>query len=113
MRWPSIVVVNWGNPFSVASCARQSYSERQYSASSFRYPSGTPRLQPTPGDPAGQRVRASRSRRSSTSAWGTSIRKARTSLSERSGPVMGLVSLLRSRPSPVWRVGLPYDRMLS
>ena len=63
--------------------------------------------------PAGQRVRASRSRRSSISAWGTSIRKVRTSLSERSGPVMGLVSLLRSRLFPVWRVGRPYDRMLS
>jgi hypothetical protein len=33
-RAPSIVVVNWANPFSRASCARQSYSSRQYDASS-------------------------------------------------------------------------------
>ena len=41
-RAPSIVVTNWPNPFSRASCTRQSYPSRQYEASSRTYSSGMP-----------------------------------------------------------------------
>src|SRR5918992_3397401 len=55
------------------------------------YSSGTPRLQPTPGSSSGKRVRASRSARSSRSAWGMSIRNDRISVSVRLGSVMPLL----------------------
>src|SRR5215218_2394856 len=71
-----MVVMNWGSSFSRASCLRQSR--------------GTPRLQPTPGSSSGQRVPASRSRRSSRSAWGTSIRNGRIPVS--AGSVLGMES---------------------
>ena len=41
-RAPSMVVVNWSNQFSRASCPRQSYSSRQYDASARTYSSGMP-----------------------------------------------------------------------
>jgi len=41
-RCPSIAVVNCSNSLSRASCARQSYSSRQYDASSRTYSSGMP-----------------------------------------------------------------------
>jgi signal transduction histidine kinase len=75
-----------GNSLSPASHWRQSYSFRQYSVSCFRYPSGTPRLHPTPGISLAHRVRPSRSARSSRSAWGISIRNGRISWSR--GSVM-------------------------
>lgn len=40
--WRSISVVNCGYALSAASCARQSYVVRQYSASSLAYEVGTP-----------------------------------------------------------------------
>src|SRR5215212_5850646 len=76
--WPSMVVVNCAYSLSFASHWRQSYPFCQYSASSLRCPNGTPRLHPTPGSSPGQRVRAKRSCRSSTSACGMLTWKGRT-----------------------------------
>src|SRR5215217_9678197 len=82
MSWPSMVVVYCGYSLSFASHWRQSYPFCQYSASSLRCPSGTPRLHPTPGSSSGQRVRAKRSCRSSTSAFGILTWKGRTLISD-------------------------------
>jgi len=54
---PSIVVVYCGIWLSSASAVRQSYSSRQYRRGQRRYPRGTPRFQPTPGNSSGHRWR--------------------------------------------------------
>src|ERR671921_1766522 len=77
-----MVVVNCGYSLSFASHWRQSYPFCQYSVSSLRCPSGTPRLHPAPGSSPGQRVRAKRSCRSSSSAFGILTWKACTLISD-------------------------------
>src|SRR5215204_3785986 len=82
MFWPSMVVVNCAYSLSFASHWRQLYPSCQYSVSSLRYPSGTPRLQPTSGSSSGQRVLAKRPCRSSSSASGILTRKGCTLISD-------------------------------
>src|SRR4051812_3289969 len=72
--WPSISVRKCGHRLKRSSCARQSKVVRQYSQSSCRYARSVPYSQPEPGIWSGQRVRARRSRRSSRTASGTSMR---------------------------------------
>src|SRR5580692_6965010 len=89
IRCPSTSIATWPNEFSRASHARQSKPVRQYAHSSWRYCPLVPYDQPLPGNSSSHRVRASRSRRSSSSPCGTCTSNG--------------VTLLATWPSPAGR----------
>src|SRR5262245_15178662 len=72
--WPSMRVRKCASSLSRASCARQSYLSRQYSTSSRTESTGVPYSQPVPSIWSGNRVCASRRRRSESTASSTWIR---------------------------------------
>ena len=72
MKWmssPSICVLNWPKPFSIASQRRQSYVLRQWSTSERTCSSGAPCDQSATGSFSGQRTASRRRARSSSCAW--------------------------------------------